>query len=60
VIIIEHNIHIIASADWIIDLGPEAGESGGEIVVTGKPKDITKVEKSYTGKALKEFYRNNN
>jgi excinuclease ABC subunit A len=60
VLIIEHNIHIIASADWIIDLGPEAGESGGEIVVTGKPKDITKVEKSYTGKALKEFYRNNN
>lgn len=57
VLIIEHNMHIIASADWIIDLGPEAGEEGGEVVATGAPKDIAKVENSYTGKALKEFFK---
>lgn len=57
VIIIEHNIHIIASADWIIDLGPEAGEKGGNIVACGTPEHISRVPESYTGKALKEFYQ---
>ncbi|MFC2131197.1 excinuclease ABC subunit UvrA [Bacteroidota bacterium] len=57
ILIIEHNLHVIASADWVIDLGPEAGEFGGEIVAIGKPKDIAKVENSYTGNALKEFYK---
>jgi excinuclease ABC subunit A len=56
VIIIEHNLHIIASADWIIDLGPEAGDEGGYLVATGTPEDIMKVEDSHTGKALREFY----
>jgi excinuclease ABC subunit A len=56
VIIIEHNIHIIASADWIIDLGPEAGEAGGKVVAEGSPESIMKEKTSYTGKALKDFY----
>ncbi len=53
IIIIEHNLEIIKSADWIIDLGPEGGDKGGQIVFEGKPEDLIKVEKSYTGKALK-------
>ncbi len=54
IIIIEHNLEIIKSADWVIDLGPEGGDKGGEIVFAGIPEDLIKVEKSYTGKALKE------
>lgn len=53
-IVIEHNIDIIKSADWIIDLGPEGGENGGNIVYEGVPEGIVKCEKSYTGKYLKE------
>ena len=53
-IIIEHNLSVIKTADWVIDLGPEGGDQGGEIVAEGKPKDITKVKKSYTGQYLKK------
>ena len=54
VIVIEHNLDVIASADWIIDLGPEGGEKGGEIVVAGTPDEIARNENgSYTGKYLK-------
>ena len=53
VIIIEHNMDIIKSADWVIDVGPEGGENGGTIVATGTPEDIVKVPESYTGKYLK-------
>jgi len=54
VIVIEHNLDVIASADWIIDLGPEGGEKGGEIVVAGTPDEIARNEHgSYTGKYLK-------
>jgi excinuclease ABC subunit A len=54
VIVIEHNLDVIASADWIIDLGPEGGEKGGQIVVAGTPEEIVKSEdSSYTGKYLK-------
>lgn len=53
VVIIEHNLDIIRSSDWIIDLGPEGGEKGGYVVATGTPEDIMKNSKSYTGKALK-------
>jgi excinuclease ABC subunit A len=54
VIVIEHNLDVIANADWIIDLGPEGGERGGEIVVAGKPDEIARKENiSYTGKYLK-------
>jgi excinuclease ABC subunit A len=54
VIIIEHNMEIIKSADWVIDLGPEGGEKGGHIIFEGTPEDLVKCKKSYTGKYLKE------
>ena len=54
VIIIEHNLDVIKCADWIIDLGPEGGINGGEIIAAGKPEDIIKNDKSLTGKYLKE------
>jgi excinuclease ABC subunit A len=52
VVIIEHNMHVIAFADHIIDIGPEAGEKGGEIIAEGTPEQIIDVPKSLTGKAL--------
>ncbi|HSV22548.1 MAG TPA: excinuclease ABC subunit UvrA, partial [Xanthobacteraceae bacterium] len=52
VVVIEHNLEVIKTADWIIDLGPEGGDGGGEIVATGTPDDIIKVSRSYTGKFL--------
>jgi len=52
IIVIEHNIDVIKSADWLIELGPEAGDGGGELVFAGKPMDIKKVKESYTGKYL--------
>ena len=54
VIIIEHNIDVIKSSDWIIDLGPEGGDEGGNIIAEGPPEEIIKIKKSYTGKFLKE------
>lgn len=54
ILIIEHNMEIIKSADWLIDLGPEGGEEGGHIVFEGTPEDIVNCEQSYTGKFLKE------
>jgi len=53
VIVIEHNLDVIKSADYIIDLGPEGGEGGGKVVATGTPEEIARVKKSYTGQALK-------
>ena len=55
VIVIEHNLDVIKTADYIIDLGPEGGNGGGEIVVTGTPEDVAKCKKSYTGKYLKSL-----
>lgn len=55
VAVIEHNLEVIKTADWIIDLGPEGGDGGGEIVAAGRPEDIVKVERSYTGRFLKEL-----
>jgi excinuclease ABC subunit A len=54
VIIIEHNLDVIKSADWIIDIGPEGGFGGGQVVATGTPEDIAAVEDSHTGQFLKE------
>ena len=54
IIVIEHNMEIIKCADWIIDLGPEAGDKGGNIVFEGVPEDLIKVKESYTAKYLKE------
>ena len=51
-VVIEHNLEVIKTADWIIDLGPEGGDGGGEIVAAGTPEDIVKAKRSYTGKFL--------
>ncbi|MBI2422774.1 MAG: excinuclease ABC subunit UvrA [Candidatus Hydrogenedentes bacterium] len=53
VVVIEHNLDVIQTADWIIDIGPEGGDMGGKIIATGAPKDIAKNKKSYTGHFLK-------
>ncbi len=53
VVIIEHNTELIKQADWIIDMGPEGGVKGGKIIAEGKPEEICKIDKSYTGKFLK-------
>ena len=53
VVVIEHNLEVIKTADWIIDLGPEGGDGGGEIVAAGTPEDVVKVKRSYTGQFLK-------
>ena len=54
VLVIEHNLDVIKNADWIIDLGPEGGDRGGEIVAEGSPREIAKSKRSYTGQVLKE------
>ncbi|MDX2041574.1 MAG: excinuclease ABC subunit UvrA [Acidobacteriota bacterium] len=59
VIIIEHNLDVIKSADWIIDLGPEGGDGGGRIVAEGTPEQVAKNKKSYTGQALKAVLNGN-
>ena len=56
ILIIEHNLDIIKCADYIIDLGPEGGQGGGEVIVAGTPYEIAKSKKSYTGKYLKKFF----
>ena len=53
VVVIEHNLEVIKTADWIIDLGPEGGDGGGEIVAQGTPEDIVKAKRSYTAEFLK-------
>jgi excinuclease ABC subunit A len=53
VVVIEHNLEVIKTADWIIDLGPEGGDGGGEIVAQGTPEDVVKVKRSYTAEFLK-------
>ena len=55
VVVIEHNLDVIHSADWIIDLGPEGGEEGGWVLCEGTPEEVVKNQKSYTGKALKRY-----
>ena len=52
-VVIEHNLEVIKSADWIVDLGPEAGDAGGEVVATGTPEQIAKLESSHTGRFLR-------
>ena len=55
--IIEHNLEVIKSADYIIDLGPEGGDMGGEVVAAGSPDDVANVKKSYTGQILKTIFK---
>jgi excinuclease ABC subunit A len=57
VIVIEHNMDVIKTADYVIDLGPEGGDLGGEVVATGSPEEITGVEKSYTGQFLRKVLK---
>src|SRR5699024_3786 len=55
VLVIEHNLDVIKTADYLIDLGPEGGDNGGTIIAKGTPEQVAKVEKSYTGKYLKQI-----
>jgi len=55
VVVIEHNLEVIKCADWIVDLGPEAGDAGGEVVASGTPQQIAKIDKSHTGRFLREI-----
>jgi excinuclease ABC subunit A len=55
VVVIEHNLDVIKTADWLIDLGPEGGEAGGELVASGTPEDVAGVRESYTGQFLREI-----
>jgi excinuclease ABC subunit A len=57
VVVIEHNLDVVKTADWVIDIGPEGGDGGGVIVATGTPEDICKVEASHTGHYLKDLLR---
>jgi excinuclease ABC subunit A len=57
VVVIEHNLEVIKTADWIIDLGPEGGDNGGEIVAQGTPEEVVKAPRSYTGKYLKPLLK---
>lgn len=57
IVVIEHNLDVIKTADYIIDLGPEGGDGGGEIVATGTPEEVAKIEKSYTGQYLKKILK---
>src|SRR5207245_10126167 len=56
-VVIEHNLEVIKSADWIVDLGPEAGDAGGEVVATGTPEQVAQAENSHTGKFLVQVLR---
>jgi excinuclease ABC subunit A len=55
VVVIEHNLDVVKSADWIVDLGPEGGDEGGRIVAEGSPEAVAAVPDSYTGKFLREM-----
>jgi excinuclease ABC subunit A len=55
VIVIEHNLDVIKTADWVIDLGPDGGSGGGTVVATGTPEQVAQCEASYTGQFLKKL-----
>ena len=55
IVVIEHNLDVIKTADWIVDLGPEGGSGGGEIIATGSPEQVAKIKKSYTGRFLQDL-----
>jgi excinuclease ABC subunit A len=57
VIVIEHNLDVIKTADWVIDMGPEGGDGGGCLVAEGTPKEISRHKKSHTGFYLKRFFK---
>jgi len=57
ILVIEHNMEMVKSADWVIDIGPEGGEKGGELVFAGTPEELVKNKRSYTGKFLKRHLK---
>ena len=57
IVVIEHNLDLIATADWVIDLGPEGGQAGGEIIAQAPPDQISKTKRSHTGRYLKRFFQ---
>jgi len=56
VVVIEHNLEVIKTADWIVDLGPEGGDAGGHVVAVGTPEEIAANQASYTGQYLKKVF----
>jgi len=54
VLVIEHNLDVVKQADWLIDLGPEGGEAGGELIAAGTPEQVAEVEGSFTGQYLRQ------
>ena len=60
VIVIEHNLDVIKTADWIVDLGPEGGDGGGKIIAAGTPEELAEHSTSHTGKFLKEMLTKSN
>jgi excinuclease ABC subunit A len=54
VLVVEHNLEVIKSADYVIDLGPDGGKDGGDLVAAGTPEEVAKIKKSWTGKFLKD------
>src|SRR5207245_10679374 len=59
-LVIEHNLDVIKTADYVIDLGPEGGEAGGYVVATGTPEEIMRAKQSYTGKYLRDYLARSN
>ena len=57
VVVIEHNLDVIKNAQWLIDLGPEGGDGGGQIVAQGTPREVSKVKTSYTGQFLEREFK---
>ena len=55
VVVIEHNLDVIKTVDWVIDLGPEGGDGGGEVIAVGEPEHIASIKNSYTGSFLKNL-----
>jgi excinuclease ABC subunit A len=55
VVVIEHNLDVVKTADWIIDLGPEGGKAGGEVIAEGTPEQVARVRRSFTGRYLHEM-----
>jgi excinuclease ABC subunit A len=56
-LVIEHNLDVIKTADWIVDLGPDGGEKGGDVVAFGSPEDVAKIDASHTGRYLKPLLK---
>ncbi len=57
VVVIEHNLDVIKTADYIIDMGPEGGDGGGTVIAKGTPEQVAKVKKSYTGQYVKKYLK---